>query len=69
MGLITAAIALVLGSLAAYGFVTWGLEWEFTLLPGVALITAAAGAGIAILVGLAGTWRALGQKPAALLRN
>ena len=26
-------------------------------------------AGITILVGLAGTWRALGQKPAALLRN
>jgi len=69
MGLVTAAIALVLGSLAAYGFVTWGLEGDFLLLPGVALITAAAGAGIAILVGLAGTWRALGQKPAALLRN
>jgi predicted lysophospholipase L1 biosynthesis ABC-type transport system permease subunit len=33
------------------------------------LITAAAGAGIAIVIGLAGTWRALGQKPAALLRN
>jgi putative ABC transport system permease protein len=69
MGLVTAAIALVLGSLAAYGFVRWGLEGDFSLLPGVALVTAAAGAAIAILVGLIGTWRALGQKPAAILRN
>lgn len=69
MGLITAAFALLLGSLAGYGFVTWGLEGDFVLLPGVALVTAVAGASIAILVGLAGTWRALGQKPAPLLRN
>jgi len=69
MGLVTAAAAVVLGSLAGYGFVTWGLEGDFVLLPGVALATAAAGAAIAILVGLAGTWRALGQKPAPLLRN
>lgn len=69
MGLVTAVIALLLGSLSAYGFVHWGLESEFHLLPGVALATAAGGAAIAMLVGLAGTWRALGQKPAPLLRN
>jgi putative ABC transport system permease protein len=69
MGLITSAIALLLGSLAGYAFVQWGLEGQFVLLPGVAFATAAAGAAIAILTGLAGTWRALGQKPAALLRN
>ncbi len=69
MGLATAAIALVLGSLAAAAFVRWGLEGDFILLPGVALATAAAGSAIAIAVGLAGTWRALGQKPAPLLRN
>jgi putative ABC transport system permease protein len=69
MGLVTAAAAVLLGSLAGYGFVTWGLEGDFVLLPGVALATAVAGAAIAILIGLAGTWRALGQKPAPLLRN
>jgi len=69
MGLVTAAVALLLGSLAGYAFVTWGLEGDFVLLPGVALVTAIAGASIAILVGLAGTSRALGQKPAPLLRN
>ncbi|MEA2780221.1 MAG: putative transport system permease protein, partial [Rhodospirillaceae bacterium] len=69
LGLVTAVIALLLGSLAAYGFVRWGMEGNFVLLPGVALMTAAAGTGLAILIGLAGTWRALGEKPAPLLRN
>jgi putative ABC transport system permease protein len=69
MGLMTAAIALLLGSLAAYAFVHWGMEGDFVLLPGLALATAAAGAGLAILIGLLGTWRALGQKAAPLLRN
>ena len=69
MGLATSAIALILGNLAAYGFVHWGMEGDFVLLPGVALATAATGAGLAILIGLLGTWRALGQKAAPLLRN
>jgi putative ABC transport system permease protein len=69
IGLATAAIALLLGSLAAYGFVHWGMEGDFVLLPGVALATVAAGAVLAILIGLLGTWRALGQKAAPLLRN
>jgi putative ABC transport system permease protein len=69
LGLATSVFALLLGSLAAYGFVRWGMEGNFVLLPGVALLTAAAGAGIAIVVGLAGTWRALSVKAAPLLRN
>jgi putative ABC transport system permease protein len=69
LGLATAAIALILGSLAAYGFVHWVMEGDFVLLPVVALGTAAAGAGLAILIGLLGTWQALSQKAAPLLRN
>jgi len=69
IGLATALIALLLGSIAAFAFVHWVMEGEFSLLPGVALATAAAGAGLAIVIGLAGTWRALGQKAAPLLRN
>lgn len=69
LGLVTAAIALLLGSLSAYGFVTWEMEQPFVLLPSVALATALAGAVIAVVIGLAGTWRALGQKAAPLLRN
>jgi predicted lysophospholipase L1 biosynthesis ABC-type transport system permease subunit len=33
------------------------------------VITAAGAAVVVVALGLAGTWRALGQKPAALLRN
>ena len=69
LGLATAVIALILGSIAAYGFVRWVMEGDFVLLPGVALATAATGAGLAILIGLLGTWRALSQKAAPLLRN
>ncbi len=69
MGLSTALIALVLGSTAAFAFVHWVMEGDFALLPGVALATAGLGAGLAIFIGLAGTWRALGQKAAPLLRN
>ena len=69
MGLATSLIALLLGSAAAYGFVHWVMEGSFGFLPGVALATAGIGAALAILIGLAGTWRALGQKAAPLLRN
>ena len=69
MGLATSLIALLLGSAAAYGFVHWVMEGSFGFLPGVALATAGIGAALAIFIGLAGTWRALGQKAAPLLRN
>ena len=69
LGLATSAIALILGSIAAYSFVHWGMEGDFVLLPVVAIGTAAAGGGLAILIGLLGTWQALSQKAAPLLRN
>jgi putative ABC transport system permease protein len=69
VGLITALVAAGVGTLAAYGLVTGPLnsEWVFLPLPLLAI------AGIAVLLtlvlGFAGTWRALGAKPAAYLRN
>jgi len=69
LGFVTAAIAVLLGSLSAYGFVSWEMEQSFVLLPSVVLATATAGAVIAVVIGLAGTSRALGQKAAPLLRN
>ena len=69
IGLATGAIAVLLGSLAAFGFVHWTMEGDFLPMPGVAFVITAAGAALAILIGLAGTWRALGQKAAPLLRN
>lgn len=69
VGLATAAVALALGTIAAWLLMTRYLRGDFTFLPGTALATAAGAALLVIALGLAGTWRALGQKPAALLRN
>ena len=41
--------------------------WVF--LPGPLLLTAAGAVGLTIVLGFAGTWRALGAKPAPYLRG
>jgi putative ABC transport system permease protein len=69
LGLVVAALAALLGSLAARLLVARYLSLDFDWLPGT-LLSVIAGASAAVaLIGLAGTWRALGQRPAALLRN
>jgi len=69
LGLISAGLAAVLGSLAAYGFVAWAMEAPFVLLPGAVALTASLGLAATLALGFAGTWRALGQRPASHLRN
>ena len=70
LGLATAAFGVLAGSLAAWGVVAKvmkidGFVWFWS--------SAVMAAGIALLVtlglGLAGTWRILGQKPAPYLRD
>jgi putative ABC transport system permease protein len=69
VGLSTAIVAAIVGSIAAWLLMRFYMRIEFTLLPGTVLATAA-GAAVAVMVlGLAGTWRALGHKAAPLLRN
>ena len=69
LGLATALVAGGLGTLAAYALVTGPMrsDWVFLPTPLVAIL------GLAIVLtlalGFAGTWRALGAKPAAYLRN
>jgi putative ABC transport system permease protein len=69
LGLMAAAIAIALGSLAAWAIVVpvMDLHWRFSVMAalGVAIIAAV----ITLAFGLAGTWRALGQRAAPLLRN
>ena len=69
VGLATAAVACVLGTISAWLLMTRYMRQDFALLPGTALLTAAGAAAVVVVLGLAGTWRALGQKPAPLLRN
>lgn len=69
MGLITAVIAGVVGSIAAYGVITFVMGAEWVFVPWAMVTTILLSIGITISVGLAGTWVALGRKAAPLLRN
>ena len=45
------------------------MKAPWTFLPGLALGTAAGGVMLTVLLGLAGTWLALSQRPAPVLRH
>ncbi len=69
LGFVTALIALGVGTLAAWAVVTQILDMEWIFLPVAALITVLASITATLGLGLAGTYRALSQKAAPLLRN
>lgn len=69
LGLVTAAIAAVLGTVAAWLVLTEIMQADFVFLPGAVAATALLATAITVGFGFAGTWRALGQKAAPLLRN
>jgi len=69
LGLATAIFGVLAGLLAGYVVVAHVMDLRFTTQAGAA-VTAAAGALIlTVILGLVGTWRVLGQKPAPVLRN
>jgi putative ABC transport system permease protein len=69
LGAATALVGVVAGSLAAWMVVARVMNLTYVWLPGPALIAACAALGITIVFGLIGTYGALGQKPAPVLRN
>ncbi|MDO9425556.1 MAG: FtsX-like permease family protein [Methylobacterium sp.] len=69
LGLATAVFGLLAGTLAGWVIVTRVMKLEFTLDLSGALIAAALAVVFAVVLGLAGTWRILGQKPAPYLRQ
>lgn len=69
LGLITAAISGALGTLTAWAVLTQVMEFDWTFLPGAVLTTALLCTAITLGLGFIGTWRALGQPAAPLLRN
>ncbi|MHB1399330.1 MAG: ABC transporter permease [Trichloromonadaceae bacterium] len=69
LGLCAGLLAALIGSLAAWGVLEGLMDSDFTLAPLALLGTLAAGLAATLLLGLLGTWKALGQKPAALLRE
>ena len=69
LGLATAVFGVAAGMASAAFVVTKVMNLSFTLLPGPALVAAALAVATTMLLGLAGTFTALGQKPAPVLRN
>ena len=68
LGLLTAALAAAAGTAAAWAVVRFVMEAPFALEAAPVLGAAAGGAGLVVVLGLAGTWRVLGQRPAPVLR-
>jgi putative ABC transport system permease protein len=69
IGLATATFAIAAGTLAASLVVSGVMEFPFVWVPGAAFETAAAALAVTLVIGLAGTFGALGRKPAEVLRN
>ncbi len=69
MGLVTAALAIAIGTVAADYVMTRAMQADFVFVPGAALASGLIGTLITLIIGFAGTWRALGAKPAPYLAN
>ena len=68
LGCAIAGLAIGIGTLAAWAFVTQVLELQWRFLPDYVAVTAAACITVTLVLGFASTWRALGRKAAPLLR-
>ena len=69
LGLLTGAIAAVLGTMTAWGVTTQVLEQDWTFLPGAAAGTVGFCVLLTVGLGLYATWRALGAPSSHYLRN
>jgi len=69
LGAATALFALVAGGLSAWFIVSRIMRLQSVFLPDVAVLTLAVSLVLTVGIGLAGTWRILGQKAAPVLRE
>ena len=69
IGLAAAIFGVIAGGAAALAVVSAVMKLDFVWLWPQALGAAAGAFAAAVLLGLIGTWRVLGQKPAQYLRN
>jgi putative ABC transport system permease protein len=69
VGVATAVLAAALGSLIAWGVLTYAMRADHVWFGALALGMGLLAALVALLFGFAGTWRAMGRKAAPLLRN
>jgi len=69
LGGATGVVAAGLGTLAAWAVLTQVIKADWVFLPAPVIVTVAGGVAAVTAIGVAGTARALGAKPAAWLRN
>lgn len=69
LGLVSGLLAAIIGSIAAWAFVTQLLDTDWTFFADRTALTVVTGMVITTVLGFLGTWRALGQKPAPILRT
>jgi putative ABC transport system permease protein len=69
IGFCTAVFGVLAGSAAAYGVVAKVMQLEFVFLWPQAIGAAVVALVVTVLLGLIGTWRILGRKPAPYLRT
>ena len=69
LGLATAVFGVLAGTAAAWGIVAKVMSLDFTFFWPQALAAAFGALAVTVLLGLVGTWRILGRKPAPYLRN
>ena len=69
LALVSAALAILLGTFGAWLFLTLNLETDLAVAPSVVAGVLALSLGLALVLGFWGSWRALGAKAAPFLRN
>ncbi len=69
LGLAAGLISVLTGGLAAFGILKGVMDAPYSFHPWVVLVTLLAGISLTLLLGLMGTWKALGQKPSSYLRQ
>jgi putative ABC transport system permease protein len=69
LGLVTACLATAAGSFAAFYVVEEVMRFGYVFDPMTAVSAAGVAVALTVVFGLIGTWRALGQKAAPILRN
>ncbi len=69
LGFCAGLVSLIAGSLAAMAVIMGPLEATYRIAPGVIVTTLVIAVLLTLVLGLAGTWKALGQKPARYLRE
>ncbi|WP_298377815.1 FtsX-like permease family protein [Azospirillum sp.] len=69
LGLLTAIIAGAIGTLTAWAVLRFLMRWDWAFQPSAVLTTVLLSTAITLAFGFYGTWRALGQPSAPLLRN